>query len=55
MMALMPLMIAFIFFYLSSGLNLYYFTSTLVQAGQQCYLNRAQPLPSRSKFKNKKQ
>lgn len=55
MMALMPLMTAFIFFYLSSGLNLYYFTSTLVQAGQQFYLNRAQPLPSRSKFKNKKQ
>jgi YidC/Oxa1 family membrane protein insertase len=55
MMALMPLMTAFIFFYLSSGLNLYYFTSTLVQAGQQLYLNRAQPLPSRSKFKNKKQ
>jgi YidC/Oxa1 family membrane protein insertase len=55
MLALMPLMTAFIFFYLSSGLNLYYFTSTLVQAGQQYYLNRAQPLPSRSKFKNKKQ
>ena len=55
MMALMPLMTAFIFFYLSSGLNLYYFTSTLIQAGQQWYLNRSQPLPSRSKFKKKKE
>ena len=54
MMALMPLMLAFIFFQLSSGLNLYYFTSNLVSVGQQLYLNRTQPLPSRSKFKNKK-
>jgi YidC/Oxa1 family membrane protein insertase len=54
MMTLMPLATAFIFFYLSSGLNLYYFTSTLIQSVQQWYLNRAQPLPSRSKFKNKK-
>jgi YidC/Oxa1 family membrane protein insertase len=55
MMMLMPLMTVFIFFYLSSGLNLYYFTSTLIQSVQQWYLNRAQPLPSRSKFKNKRQ
>jgi len=55
MMTLMPLMTAFIFFYLSSGLNLYYFTSTLIQSVQQWYLNRAQPLPSRSKFKKKKE
>jgi YidC/Oxa1 family membrane protein insertase len=54
MMALMPLMLAFIFFQLSSGLNLYYFTSNLVSVGQQSYLNRTQPLPKRSKFKNKK-
>jgi YidC/Oxa1 family membrane protein insertase len=54
MMALMPLMLAFIFFQLSSGLNLYYFTSNLVSVGQQWYLNRTQPPPSRSKFKKKK-
>ena len=51
MMTLMPLFTGFIFFYLSSGLNLYYFTSNLVNVGQQYYLNRAHPLPSRSKFK----
>jgi len=54
MMALMPLMLAFIFFQLSSGLNLYYFTSNLVSVGQQWYLNRTQPAPTRSKFKKKK-
>jgi len=53
-MALMPLMLAFIFFQLSSGLNLYYFTSNLVSVGQQWYLNRTQPPPTRSKFKKKK-
>ena len=53
MMALMPLMFAFIFLNLSAGLNLYYFTSNLVSVGQQVYLNRTQPLPTRSKFKNK--
>jgi len=57
MMAFMPLALAFIFFRLSSGLNLYYFTSNLVGVAQQLYLNRTQPLPSRSKFnkKNKQQ
>ncbi len=55
MLALMPLMLAFIFFNLSSGLNLYYFTSNLVGVGQQLYLNRKEPPPSRSKFKKKKQ
>jgi YidC/Oxa1 family membrane protein insertase len=54
MMALMPLMLAFIFFQLSSGLNLYYFTSNMVSVGQQYYLNRKEPPPSRSKFKKKK-
>ncbi len=53
MMALMPLMFVVIFFRLSSGLNLYYFTSNLVGVVQQWYLNRAHPLPSRSKFKKK--
>ena len=53
MMALMPLMFGFFFFNLSSGLNLYMFTSNLVGIGQQVYLNRTEPLPSKSKFKKK--
>lgn len=53
MMAFMPLMLVVIFINLSSGLNLYYFTSNLIGVGQQWYLNRKQPLPSRSKFKKK--
>ena len=53
MMALMPLMFGFFFFSLSSGLNLYMFTSNLVGIGQQVYLNRTEPLPSKSKFKKK--
>jgi YidC/Oxa1 family membrane protein insertase len=53
MTTLMPLMFAAFFFTLSSGLNLYMFTSNLVGVGQQYYLNRTQPLPSRSKFKKK--
>jgi len=51
MMGLMPLFMGFIFFRLSSGLNLYMFTSNLVGVGQQYYLNKTEPLPSRSKFK----
>ena len=54
MMGLMPLMFAAFFFTLSSGLNLYMFTSNLIGVAQQYYLNRAQPLPTKSKFKNKK-
>ena len=54
MMALMPLMFAAFFFTLSSGLNLYMFTSNIVGVGQQYYLNRAQPLPPKGKFKKKK-
>ncbi len=53
MMALMPLFLVVIFIRLSSGLNLYYFTSNLVGVVQQWYLNRTHPLPSRSKFKKK--
>ena len=53
MMSLMPLMFGFFFFNLSSGLNLYMFTSNLVGIAQQVYLNRTDPLPSRSKFKKK--
>jgi YidC/Oxa1 family membrane protein insertase len=55
MMMVMPLMMAVIFINLSSGLNLYYFTSNLVGVGQQYYLNKTQPPPSRSKFKKKKE
>lgn len=51
MMMFMPLMTAFIFFYLSSGLNLYYFTSNVVNVVQQMYLNKTHPLPARGKFK----
>jgi YidC/Oxa1 family membrane protein insertase len=54
MMMLMPVFMGFIFFNLSSGLNLYYFTSNLVGVAQQWYLNKHNPPPSRSKFKNKK-
>jgi YidC/Oxa1 family membrane protein insertase len=53
MLAFMPLMFGFFFFNLSSGLNLYMFTSNLVGIGQQLYLNRTEPLPSKSKFKKK--
>jgi membrane protein insertase Oxa1/YidC/SpoIIIJ len=48
-------MLGFVFIRLSSGLNLYYFTSNLIGMIQQWYLNRAQPPPSRSKFKRKKE
>jgi YidC/Oxa1 family membrane protein insertase len=53
MLALMPLMMGFIFFRLSSGLNLYMFTSNLVGIGQQYYLNKSEPLPAKGKFKKK--
>lgn len=55
MMTMMPLMTAFIFFYLSSGLNLYYFTNNVVNVLQQMYLNKTHPLPTRSKFKKNKE
>jgi len=54
MMALMPLMMLFFFYKMSSGLNLYMFTSNLVGVAQQWYLNRTNPLPTNSKFKKKK-
>jgi YidC/Oxa1 family membrane protein insertase len=53
MMTLMPLMMGFIFFRLSSGLNLYMFTSNLVGIGQQYYLNKSEPMPAKGKFKKK--
>jgi membrane protein insertase Oxa1/YidC/SpoIIIJ len=54
MLALMPLAMAAIFFTYASGLTLYMSTSNLVGMGQQWYLNRTRPLPTQSKFKNKK-
>lgn len=54
MMSYMPLMMGAFFFNLSSGLNLYMFTSNVVAVGQQYYLNRTQPLPRpKPKFKKK--
>ena len=54
MMSFMPLMMAAFFFNLSSGLNLYMFTSNLIGVGQQWYLNRTRPLPAaKPKFKKK--
>jgi YidC/Oxa1 family membrane protein insertase len=56
MMSLMPLMMAAFFINLSSGLNLYMFTSNLIGVGQQYYLNRTKPLPvPKPKFKKKKE
>lgn len=53
LMTLMPLAFGLFFFMYSSGLVLYIFTSSLVGVAQQWYLNRTDPLPSRSPFKNK--
>jgi YidC/Oxa1 family membrane protein insertase len=53
MMSFMPIMMLFFFYRLSSGLNLYMSTSSIVAIAQQYYLNKTDPLPSRSKFKNK--
>lgn len=53
MMMLMPLAFGVFMFLYSSGLVLYIFTSSLVGVAQQWYLNRTDPLPSRSPFKNK--
>jgi YidC/Oxa1 family membrane protein insertase len=53
MMTFMPLFMGFIFFRLSSGLNLYMFTSNLVGVSQQVYLNRTAPLSTKGKFKKR--
>jgi YidC/Oxa1 family membrane protein insertase len=55
MMMFMPLLFVVFLFRYASGLTLYYFVSTLIQAAQQWYLNRSNPLPSRSKFKANRQ
>ncbi len=55
MMKWMPIFMAVLFINLSSGLNLYILTSSLVGAGQQVYLNRTQPMPvAKGRFKKKK-
>lgn len=46
MMIMMPLMMGYIFYFLSSGLVLYYLTSNLVGIAQQVILNRATPAPA---------
>ena len=53
MMMLMPLAFGVFLFMYSSGLVLYIFTSSVVGIAQQLYLNRNDPLPSNSPFKNK--
>ena len=55
MMLMMPLMFVVFLFRYASGLSLYYLTVNVVGAGQQWYLNRSQPLPSRSKFKKNRE
>ena len=55
MMMLMPLMFVAFFFRYAAGLNLYYLTVNLVAGAQQWYLNKTQPLPSRSKFKKNRE
>jgi YidC/Oxa1 family membrane protein insertase len=45
MMWMMPAMMCYIFYFLSSGLVLYYLTSNLVGIAQQVILNRATPAP----------
>ncbi|SRR5579875_1248205 len=54
MMKWMPIFMAAFFINLPAGLNLYIFTSSLVGAAQQVYLNRTQPMPApKGRFKKK--
>ena len=46
MMLFMPLVLGYIFYYLSAGLVLYYMTSGLVGVAQQWLLNRGTPAPA---------
>ena len=46
MMMFMPIMFAFMFFRLASGMVLYWLTSSLVQILQQVFINRRLPLPT---------
>jgi len=54
MMQYMPLFFGFIFFRLSAGLNLYYFTTNLVGIGQQYYLVKTDPMKTKPANNNKK-
>ncbi len=47
MMTFMPLIFGFLFFHSSSGLVLYILTSNIVAMGQQYFLNKTEPLPTR--------
>ena len=53
MFAFMPLFMGVIFFRLSAGLNLYYFTSNLVAIAQQLYLMKTHPMDAQAKGKKK--
>jgi YidC/Oxa1 family membrane protein insertase len=46
MMLFMPLVLGYIFYYLSAGLVLYYMTGGLVGVAQQWLLNRGKPAPA---------
>ena len=46
MMLFMPLVLGYIFYYLSAGLVLYYMTGGLVGVAQQWLLNRGTPAPA---------
>jgi YidC/Oxa1 family membrane protein insertase len=46
MMMIMPVMFGFMFYYLSSGLVLYYLTGNLVGIAQQLIINRFMPTPT---------
>ena len=46
MMMFMPLLFGYMFYFLSSGLVLYYMTSNLVSIAQQWFLNRVSPPPA---------
>jgi membrane protein insertase Oxa1/YidC/SpoIIIJ len=45
-MLFMPLVMGYIFYYLSAGLVLYYMTGGLVGVAQQWLLNRGKPAPA---------
>jgi len=47
MMLMMPVIFGFMFYYLPSGLVLYYLTSNLVGIAQQLVINRFMPAPTR--------
>jgi len=41
---IMPIGLGYIFFFLPSGVNLYYLTSNLLSVGQQTFINRTMPV-----------